>query len=66
MNGNTKLAPHETIELRELLGNEVLGYKKLNSSINVVQDNELKTFMQNCVNNKKTKIEELQCFIETK
>ena len=66
MNGSTKLAPHETIELRELLGNEVLGYKKLNSNINMVQDNELKTFMQNCVNNKKTKIEELQGFIEAK
>ena len=52
-----KLAPHETIQLRELLTSSVLGAKKLKSSISLVDDEELKSFMENSLNAKKASIE---------
>ena len=57
---NNKLAPHEAIEIRELLSQEVLGIKKTSSSINMVTDTELKSFMQDSVNARKTAIQNIE------
>lgn len=59
----TNLAPHETLELRTLLGSEVLAAKKLKSTIPMVQDNELKTFMTDCYNSKISNIQTMTNFV---
>ena len=57
---NTQLAPHEAIEVRELVSQEMLGIKKINASMNMVQDNELKGFMQDALNAKKASLQNIQ------
>ena len=57
------LAPHEALELHELLRSEITGYKKLKTSIIMVEDNELKDFMKESMDFKKENIEQLQRFI---
>ncbi|MEW9096308.1 MAG: hypothetical protein AB2417_14615 [Clostridiaceae bacterium] len=64
MENRTKLAPHETLELHELLSNSVLGIKKANTTLNMVNDEELKNFLQSSLNNKKNNIQELQGFLK--
>lgn len=61
--GNSKLTPHEILELHELLNTNILEVKKINSSMSMVQDENFKTIMQNTLNGKKTKIQEYQNFI---
>lgn len=63
MNDNKTLAPHETIGLRELMSNSILGVKKLNASIPMVESEKLKSFMTNSLNAKKASIEEMNNFI---
>lgn len=48
-----QLAPHEAIEVRELISQEMLGIKKINASMNMVEDNELKNFMKDSLAAKK-------------
>lgn len=57
------LAPHEALELHEMLRSEITGYKKLKTSIIMVEDNELKDFMKESMNFKKENVEQLQRFI---
>ena len=57
------LTPHEALELHELLRSEISGYKKLQSTIIMVEDNELKDFMRESMNFKKDNIEQMQKFI---
>ena len=57
------LSPHEALELHELLRSEITGYKKLKTSIIMVEDNELKDFMKESMDFKKENIEQLQRFI---
>lgn len=57
------LAPHETHEIHELLRSEITGYKKLQTSIAMVQDDELSQFMKDVLNTKRDKIEQMQQFI---
>lgn len=61
--GNSKLALHEVLELHELLNANILGVKKINSSMPMVKDENLKNIMQNTLNSKKTKIQEFENFI---
>jgi hypothetical protein len=58
------LAPHETIELRETLNSEIVAVKKLQVTMPIVKDSELKSFMAKCLENKKIKIETIQSFIQ--
>ncbi|MDP4087725.1 MAG: hypothetical protein Q8930_00490 [Bacillota bacterium] len=60
---NNTLAPHEMLELRELLSNEVLGMKKLQVSMSIVKDEELKAYMQKSMDTKKNNICSIQDFI---
>lgn len=57
---NMQLAPHEAIEVRELISQEMLGIKKINASMDMVQDNELKSFMQDSLNAKKASLQNIQ------
>lgn len=57
---NSQLAPHEAIEVRELISQEMLGIKKITASMNMVNDNELKSFMQDSIAAKKTALQNIQ------
>lgn len=57
------LTPHEALELHELLRSEISGYRKLQTTINMAEDNELKEFMKESMNFKRDNIEQLQKFI---
>lgn len=57
---NMQLAPHETIEVREYISQEMLDIKKISASINMVHDNELKKFMQDSLASKKTALQNIQ------
>lgn len=57
---NAQLTPHETLEIRELIGQELLGIKKISASINMVNDSELKNFMQDSLASKKTSLQNIQ------
>jgi len=57
------LAPHEALELHELIQCEITGYKKLKTSIIMVEDNELKDFMRESMNFKRESIEQMQRLI---
>lgn len=56
-------APHEALELHELMLSEITGYKKLQTNIIMVEDNELKAFMKESLGFKRESIERLQQFI---
>ena len=58
MNGN--LAPHEAIEVREYINQEMLDIKKISASINMVNDAELKNYMQDSIASKKTALQNIQ------
>lgn len=57
------LAPHEMLELHELINIGVVGAKKTKASMEMVQDAELKTFMKDSLNGKKLSLEQMQTFI---
>lgn len=57
------LTPHEALELHELLRSEISGYRKLQSTIIMAEDNELKEFMKESMIFKKDNIEQMQKFI---
>lgn len=63
MNDNTRLAPHETIQLRELMSNSILGFKSMQTSLNMVSNPKLKSFINNTLNSKKASIEEMHNFV---
>ena len=48
-----KLAPHEAIEVHELISQEILGTKKVSASIDMVIDVELKSYMKAILSSKK-------------
>ncbi len=55
-----RLAPHEALEAREFISQEMLGIKKISASMNMVNDKELKSFMQDSVAAKKTALKNIQ------
>ena len=65
MNNNNNLTPHEILELRELMDTDIINAKKMQASIPMVEDDELKSFMERCLNKKKENINSMQNFIET-
>lgn len=60
-----RLAPHETLGVNELLRSEITGYKKLQVSMTMVQDDELKQYMKDTLTSKKNSIEQIQQFISS-
>lgn len=65
MQNNASLAPHEILELHELINGEIVSLKRTQASMSMVNDNELKNYMQQCLNSKKTAIQQIQNFINT-
>jgi len=59
------LAPHEALELHEMLRSEITGYRKLQATMIMVEDNELKDFLKESMNYKRENIEQLRNFILT-
>ena len=57
---NSAIAPHEAIELRSYLSQEMLGVKKINASLQMVKDEDLKNFMQDSLNSKKYALNEIK------
>lgn len=62
-NNNVGLTNHELLELHELFSNEIIGVKKDQTSISMVQDEELKNFVQESLNTRKNTIQQMQNFI---
>jgi len=60
---NNKLAPHETIQLRELMSSSILGVKNMQTSLEMVNNPELKSFLTNSLNAKKASVEEMHNFV---
>lgn len=56
---NMNLAPHEAIELREFIDQEIVSMKKTNANLQMVKDQDLKNFMQDSLNTKKTALKEI-------
>lgn len=63
MNNKNSLAPHEILELRELMDTNLIGAKKIQASMPMVDDGELKSFMERCLNTKKN-INSMQTFAQ--
>ena len=61
----TDLAPHETLELHELLSTDSAGIKKLASCISNIRDQDLKNYLQNYLSFKKDNMEAIQKLIDT-
>lgn len=53
MAGNNTLFPHETLELKDLLSSDLIIAKKLEQKISMVQDGELKAYIERCLSTKK-------------
>lgn len=62
--GIVKLAPHEAIEVRELINQEILSIKKFGASIDMVTDVELKSYMQDTLSSKKTALKKVLFIIK--
>lgn len=65
MDNKNTLAPHEILELRELMDTNIVGSKKIQATIPMVKDDELKSFVERCLDNKKENINSIQTFIKT-
>ena len=64
MDNKNNLAPHEILELRELMDTNIIGIKKVQASIPMIEDDELKSFVEKCLESKKENINSMQTFIE--
>lgn len=64
MDNNKALAHHEMIELRELIDSNLVGAKKIQTSMDMVNDEELKTFMDKCLKTKKDNINSIESFVQ--
>jgi hypothetical protein len=62
---NASLTAHEMMELHELMSMEIMGTKRTKASLNMVQDEQLKKFMQDSLNSKNGALEQIQSFLST-
>lgn len=60
------LAPHEMLELRELMDSNLIGAKKIQASMAMIEDEELKSFAERCLHTKKENISAMESFIQNK
>lgn len=65
MANSINLAPHEMLELHELISTEALMAKKVNMTLPMVKDQELKAFMIDSLEGKKISLTELTSFLES-
>ena len=57
-----QLAPHEALELHEIIRSEITAATKIQASLAMVQDKDMKTFMQNCLTAKQAALRQYQDF----
>ncbi len=62
MNNATRLAPHEALELHEIIRSEVTVATKLQASLAMVQDEDMKAFMETCLQSKQNALRQYQEF----
>jgi hypothetical protein len=65
MENKPKLSHHEAMELHELMNNYIVGIKHINTEMSKVDDEELKSFMEDSLNNKVTKLQEINEFFNS-
>ena len=65
MTGLSKLAPREALELHEIVRGEVTCARKLQAGLALVQDAELKAFMQNSLQLKLATLRDYRQFADT-
>ena len=58
MNQDT-LAPHETLELHELLRSKQIEIKKIQTNLAMVRDESLREFMKDCLESSRANMREL-------
>jgi hypothetical protein len=59
------LAPHEILNIEELFNKNLLEAKMLTNNLSLLQDENLKQTMQEQLQSKKTRLKELEDFINT-
>ena len=64
-NNNNQLAPHEAAELHEIISGSVLNFKKLQDTLPMVKDQELKNFVQESLSATKIELDEMQNFVSS-
>ena len=64
MNDTSKLNPHEMLELHEIIRSEVTCAKKIQSTLGMVMDPDLKSFMEDSLQMKKAKINKYHDFYD--
>lgn len=62
MKQGTMLAPHEALELHEIIRSEVTAVTKIQASLAMVQDSDMKSFMQTCLQAKQDALRQYQNF----
>lgn len=65
MDNQITLADHEMLELHELLRSNIADTKKLESTLGMVQDPQLASFIQDSANTARQKMREIQQFINS-
>lgn len=59
------LAPHETLELHELLSTDSAEIKKLGGTLTKLRDQDLKNYLQNYLSFKKDNFEAIQKLVDS-
>lgn len=62
MPGNNNLSPHESLELKELLSSNLIVAKKLKVNMDMIQDVDLKSYMDRRLTTKLNCIKAIQGF----
>ena len=65
MADSKELTAHEMLELHEILRSEVLGIKKIESSVSQVKDQEFASFIQSTVESRRQKLKDMQQLVNT-
>ncbi|MFZ5823373.1 MAG: hypothetical protein ACOY94_03390 [Bacillota bacterium] len=60
----TRLAPHEALELHELMRAETLGATKVKAMLPMVGDADLRAHMERCLEAKQTRLTRMRQFAE--
>ncbi|EGW39681.1 hypothetical protein [Desulfosporosinus sp. OT] len=60
MENSNELTDHEKLKLHEILCNETLGVKKIESVTSMVKDQELASFIQSTLATRRQKLQEMQ------
>lgn len=59
----TGMAPHELLELHEILASEAAAAQKMKASMAVIKDNELRTFVEDAAAARQRRVSEIERII---